>query len=268
VVRDAEADRLCAGLDRLLADGSDCALPSVHGEDAVGMADEGIVTAVLPAEVARVRLPGGREVPAVEGAYSGRYAGKVRFLLARSRTGPDDRFRLLDSAGAVIGTLPVFDPGALDQEPVAGPVRLASGRGWTLSAERHRHGACTFLTVGGEEEFCFGGLPGTEEVYAAVGCSPRVAVVTGPLPRGSRAVHAVLRGGRTLRARVVAIPRRFGGGRAWVLALPRVARVKALRLDGARVPFPLLPASEQCGYRVYGPGLLGGAEPELEIRSP
>jgi hypothetical protein len=268
LVRDAEADRLCAGLDRLLADGSDCALPAAHGEDAVGRADSGIVTAVLPAEVVRVRLPDGREVPTVEGAYRGRYAGTVRFLLARARAAADARFRLLDSAGAVIGTLPVLDPAALDEEPVAGPVKLAAGRGWALSAERHRYGACTFLTVGGDEQFCFGGLPGTEEVYAAVSCSPRVAVVTGPLPRRSRGVRAVLRGGRTLRARVVTVPRRFGGGRAWVLALPRTARVKALRADGQRVRFPLLPAAEQCGYRIYAPGLFGAAVPELEMRSP
>jgi hypothetical protein len=268
LVRDAEADRLCAGLDRLLADGSDCALPAVHGEDVLAMAREGFVSAVLPAEVARVRLPDGREVPTLEGAYGGRYAGKVRFLLARARTGGDARFRLLDSAGALIGTLRVFDPSALDEAPVAGPVRLAAGRGWTLSAERHRYGTCTFLTVGGDEQFCFGGLPEMEEVYAAVSCSPRVAVMTGPLPRRSRVVRAVLRGGRTVRARVVAVPRRFGGGRAWVLALPRRARVKALRLDGRNVRFPLLPAAEQCGYRVYGPGLFGAAEPELELRSP
>jgi hypothetical protein len=68
----------------------------------------------------------------------------------------------------------------------------------------------------------------------------------------------------------VAVPRRFGGGRAWVLALPRRAYVKALRLDGRDVRFPLLPAAEQCGYRVYGPGLFGAAapEPEPELRSP
>ena len=88
-------------------------------------------------------------------------------------------------------------------------------------------------------------------------------MLTGLLSRGTRAVRAVLRGDRTLRARVVRIPRRFGGGRAWVLALPRGARVEALRFDGRKATFPLLPARDQCGYRVhYAPEL---AEPELEV---
>jgi len=268
LVRDAGADRLCAGLDRLLADGSDCLLPAAFGEDAVGFASAGHVAAVLPAEVARVRLPGGREVPTIEGAYSGRYAGAVRFLLARSSGGSGDRFRTLDAAGRVIGTLPVIAPDAPDEKPVAGPVKVAAGRGWTLSALRHRFGSCTFLTIGGEAEFCLADAPGADEAYAVVGCSPRVAVITGPSARGAREVRAFLRGGRTLRARIVRIPRRLGGGRAWVLGLPRTARVKALGVDGLRVRFPLLPAADQCGYRVFGPGLFGAAEPELEIRSP
>ena len=65
------------------------------------------------------------------------------------------------------------------------------------------------------------------------------------------------RGGRTLRPRIVGIPRRIGRGRAWVLALPRGARVRALRFDDRPVTLPLLPAADQCGYRVYAPFLSG-----------
>ena len=79
----------------------------------------------------------------------------------------------------------------------------------------------------------------------------------GHLTRRARSVRVGLRGGRTLRPRIVGLPRRLGGGRAFVLALPRRARVKALRIGGDRVTFPLLPASRQCGYRLYAPYLSG-----------
>ena len=61
------------------------------------------------------------------------------------------------------------------------------------------------------------------------------------------------------------IPRRVGHGRAWVLPLPRGAHVVALRFDDRRTPFPLLPAADQCGYRVYGPSLSDGGVPELQV---
>jgi hypothetical protein len=98
-----------------------------------------------------------------------------------------------------------------------------------------------------------------------VSCTPRIAVVAGTLPGRARPVRAVLRGGRTLRARVVRVPKRFGSGRAWVLALPRAARVQALRIGGRRFTFPMPPARDQCGYSVYAPGLSVAAEPILGI---
>ncbi len=256
VVRDGPADRLCAGIDRLLADQSDCQLPAVNGENAFGLATAGVVSAVLPSEVVRVRLPDGREVATVEGGYSGRYAGTVRFLLAEATAGLEDRFRMLDSAGAVIGTLPVYDPDLFADEPTfLSSARLAGGRGWRLAAARHRYGTCVTLTLRGEHPECVAHLSTNGEdyrIHAAVTCTPRLAVMAGTLPRGARAVRAVLPGGRTLRARVVRVPRRYGGGRAWVLALPRTARVRAVRVEGGRSrgrrPFVLLPAADQCGY--------------------
>jgi hypothetical protein len=41
--RDAEADRLCAGIDRLLADGSDCALPPLTADDAYALGEGGLL---------------------------------------------------------------------------------------------------------------------------------------------------------------------------------------------------------------------------------
>ena len=92
-------------------------------------------------------------------------------------------------------------------------------------------------------------------------------MLTGTLARATRSVRVELRGGRILRARIARVPRRVRSGRVWVLALPRDARVKALRFDERRTRFTLLPAAEQCGYRVFGPSL-DASEPELELRSP
>lgn len=257
IVRDGQADRLCAGIDHLLADQSDCQLPAVNGEEAFGFASSRIVAAVLPTEVARVRLPDGREVPTIEGGYSGRYAGTVRFLFAEARAGIEDRFRLLDSAGVVIGTLPAYDPELFSTEPpFSSSVRLAGGRGWRLAAARHHYGNCVTLTVRGDDARCVA-MPSERYdagIHAEVSCTPRFALMVGTLPKGIRAVRAVLRGGRTLRARVLRVPRRYGGGRVWVLSVPRAARVRAMRVDGARrrgrSPFTLLPAAAQCGYTV------------------
>jgi hypothetical protein len=271
LVRDAEADRLCAGIDALRADGGDCLLPEVNGEDVRGLASSGVVAAVLPTEVARVRLPGGREVETIEGGYRGRYAGTVRFLFAEARAGIRDRFRLLDASGTVIGSLRVFDPEAFYGRPPERRLRLARGRGWRLTAARDRFGSCVYLALGAAEPECVSGIPGEDGAFAAVGCAPRVGVLTGRLGRRTRAVRtvrAVLRGGRTLRARIVRVPRRLGGGRAWVLALPRRARVVALDFGRGRVTFPVLPAADQCGYRIYAPGLDAGAEPELRFERP
>ena len=262
LVRDAEGERLCAGVDRMAADGSDCALPVVAAEDSFGMAASGTISAVLPAEVARVRLPGGRAVHTVEGGYRGRYAGHVRFLFAEAPVAQGEQLAMLDSAGAVIGRVPVFSPHALEEKPDAA-ARLAAGRGWRLRVARYDFGSCLELAVGGGDPSC-GSVVGDDEdgAFGVVGCGPRVAVLAGPLSRSTREVRAVLRGGRTVRARVVRIPRRFGRGRAWVLALPRGARVKALSFDGRRATFPLLPARDQCGYRVFAPGL---AEPDVVV---
>jgi hypothetical protein len=146
----------------------------------------------LAADGCEVSARGRSAIVRGRGGYSGRYAGLVRFLLVEAAARVDDRFRLLDSAGAVIGTLPVFDSEMLSAPPAT--VRLASGRGRRLSAARHRFGPCVYLTLQGEDEQCVFDVPDLDGAFAAVGCAPRVAVIAGVLSRPGRAVRAVLRG--------------------------------------------------------------------------
>jgi len=48
-----------------------------------------------------------------------------------------------------------------------------------------------------------------------------------------------------------------------LLGFPAIT-VPALRFDGRRATFPVLPAADQCGYRAYLPSF-GVAEPELQL---
>jgi hypothetical protein len=237
LVRDADEDRMCAGIDRVRR----CLLPPVDPQLAQVARRDGLVAAVLPAEVARVRLPDGNVVPTVPGeAYDGRYAGRVRFLLARS---PRGRLAFLDAQGDELAVT----PGGERPEPTAGPVTLARGDGWRLRAERHGEVACLGMT-----RRCQLGLLGFPSAYADVRCGRR-PLLWGAAP--ARQVAAILRGGRILPARVLRLPRRLGRGRAFVLELPRRAEVVALRFGAERVRFPLPPAGRQCGYAVFEPAL-------------
>jgi hypothetical protein len=253
---DGPEDRLCLGLDRLKAEQGDCRLPPVTADD-LYYADgaDGLAWAVLPAEVARVRLPGGREVSPIAGGYTGRYTGTVRFLLARVADGK--RVTLLDAGGGVIRRLPVLASEVVG--PDDRPRRAAGGRGWRLTASGRGPVTCLGVALRGEKPGCETISFGQDGAVAAVGCSPRLAVLYGPLARRTRTVRVTLAGGHTLRPRIVRIPR-SPNRRAFAIALPRGARVTALRFDRRRTPFPVLPASRQCGYRLVEPVLGGDGE--------
>ena len=244
VVRDAAGDRLCAGVDRLTGD--DCGLPPADPRDIGLLVRDGVVAAALPGDVARVRLPGGREVATLPGdGYTGRYAGRVRFLLAEVGANTLGFLRLLGADGRSLGRGVIL---SLDPEATRGPVTLASGRGWRLRGARF--GTLPCIGIGPLNPYgCVSGGP-PASVLVTVGCSPRVAVLYGTLGRRNRSVTATLRGGRRLRARILRVPKRFGGGRAFVLALPRRAELTAVRLDGKRYPMRVPPAAGQCGYTV------------------
>ena len=256
VVGDTEADRLCWNVDELRADAADCRLPDLDPGRAVPEHRRGMLAAVLPAEVARVRLPDGRDVATVAGdGYTGRYAGHVRFLLAPLRAGASGRVRYLGPGGEILGSAWL----GRELPPTAGPVTIARGRGWRLRAARYDRFTCVGLAVRGDASICEAGAHGHLGAFALATCAPRRVLLYGVLPPGRRRIAAVLAGGRRLPARVVTLPRRIGGGRAYVLVLPRNARVTALAAGRRRIAFDVLPAARQCGYWLAEPFLTGGA---------
>ena len=258
LVRDAEAERLCVGLDSLRADSGDCGLPPVDASLLVVEERAGMASAVVPADVVRVRLPSGLEVPTVPGdAYTGRYAGRVRFLLAAVPRGSTGTLRFYDAAGVLLGR-GFITP--VDPPPVAGPVTLARGRGWRLGAVNYGHGGCVARAGQLGPEACFADFGRATSAYLSVSCRPRVALLYGTLNRRTRGVAVRLRGGRRMRARVIRVPRRIGGGRAFVLALPRRAEVRSITAGPERVSLTVLPAARQCGYVLGVPGLPSGSE--------
>ena len=240
--------------DGLTAD--NCGLPPADLRGIALLVRDGVVAAALPADVARVRLPGGREVATLPGdGYTGRYAGRVRFLLTTFGAKVGGYLRFLGADGRTLGRGVIV---SLDAEATRGPVTLASGRGWRLRGARF--GTVPCIGIGPLTPFgCLNGGPPAAAIVT-VGCSPRVAVLYGTLGRRDRSVTATLRGGRRLRARILRVPKRFGGGRAFVLALPRRAELTAVRLDGKRHPLRVQPAARQCGYSVgegFGDGFVG-----------
>jgi hypothetical protein len=287
VVRDEIDDHVCVGIDRLAANRHDCVVPppaglfpaSYYPEYAVDAdANRTAVGGIVPPDAAGVRvvLDGRRRVDATVsegGEYSGRYRGHVRFFLARA----PGRHRVtalevLDRSGRVT----VEVPGVGFTAP-AGRT-LAGGRGWRVVAARYvfpfrlpgfpvdPRVTCFGLAIGGEKP----SLEDCEELadgpVGRVGCSPRVGVLMGRLAKGLRGVQLSLAGGGTLRARNVPVPRRLGGGRLWVVAIPRKARVVRMRFLGRRArerhepqpkragAYAVAPPARQCGYALPQPG--------------
>ena len=58
----------------------------------------------------------------------------------------------------------------------------------------------------------------------------------------------LLAGGRTLTPAVARVPAALGGGRAWIVRVPRRAAVRALVVGSRRAALRVPPAREQCGY--------------------
>jgi hypothetical protein len=230
-----------------------CATPPVDAAFTFGEQRGRVVSAVLSRDVATVtlELDTGSVIEAVttEGpAYSGRYAGLVRFLAAELPAGADVRRAIpRDAEGRRIGRIYV-DSGTTQRSRhpfAAGLVveRETYGQGGRSTCLRPRHALSELGSVGLCSAFARLG----PQALISVSCRPRRAVVFGRLSRAIRSVVLQLSDGARLQPRV----RRVRGlGRVWSAVLPRDERLRALRYSGrlGTRPLRVLPAARQCGY--------------------
>jgi hypothetical protein len=260
LIRDS-GDDICVRVD---SGELDCIGPPVgaYGVETFG-ADpaRGVIAAVYPARVAAIDVlyqDGGSErIPTVEGGYTGRYRGALRFVLAPI---PNGRVvigaRALDAGGRALGTAEVED------EPVDGPTRTL------LRAGRARLRAGSFTTrldpalvpcfeveIGRARRDCSRAVAPADRssVEVRVPCGLRRTYVFGLARHDVRRVELVLAGGRRLRAPMTRLP--HSRHRVYLAVLGARDAVREVRFAGGQVTgakpaiaLPGRPAAEQCGY--------------------
>jgi hypothetical protein len=239
---------LCSGLGRL-----SCAVPPVDSYYASLDRSGRIASGVLARDVARVDLTLSSglilQAPTTDGAaYTGRFAGKVRFLAVELPAGVAvKRAVARGQDGRALGPLFADDfHEHRTRRPVEPDLKLVRGRFEfdggvrTFACLQPRHPQAPSV----EQGICdYSPLITTR---AVVRCSTRRAIVYGRLWSGA-SVRLLLADGSTLRPRV----RRFPGiGRVWTAVLPRTVGLRALRYRNGpgRRPFRIPPAARQCGY--------------------
>jgi hypothetical protein len=258
---------------------------------------------IVEPEVASVELVFGRgrtaRADTSDGAaYTGRYAGKVRFVIVEERGrlgGPDPAYvRLFDAAGVLLA---LADTYTIGERPVARPRELARGRAagtpWAFRALRMR----VLASVPGDEErfvrlscvdvrrrgrisarglsiptrnharACLSREGRSRSAYAFDQDCALGGIVTGIVPPRTRAVVAVLGDGRSRRVPLRRLPAIQPRGRAFALVLgPRVAlrRLLVLGRDGGRevVTGGMGPGSIRCGLDGVIVAFSRGDEPE------
>ncbi|MEA2170697.1 MAG: hypothetical protein QOF76_3997 [Solirubrobacteraceae bacterium] len=250
------ADRgrqLCVRID---ATRRSCELPPVSVAHGFVLRREGpVIGALVPAYVTEVdlRLDDGtvQRVRSHSGpAYTGRYAGLTRFVLANVHGHRGvGRVVARNASGARVGRGFVFD------RPVRTPRRRLAGTPFRIF-RRHSgpdHPRTEVCAVPHPNTSPFGspicGGRRETQVLSAVTCAPRRALLYGLLGRKARRVTVRLSGGTPLRATV----RRLRGARLWYAIPPRRATVRSVVVAGAREPVAvhLPPAAEQCGYGTF-----------------
>jgi hypothetical protein len=219
----------------------------------------GAVGGVLSRDAARItlRLDRGRPVTlaTTDGpAYTGHWAGKVRFFAAAVDPAREVAGAVVrNAAGAVIG---VSERGIVRRRTHRRVVAERDGRGVQVV---RRTGEQPCLTPFAADlppagRLCFDPDPGTPidgpfYLYRGsviVPCAPRLAFAYGRMPDDRRAPEVLLDGGRSVRARRLAFP----GDDGWVAFLPDTG-VRGLKGGRSKVPLRLPPASEQCGYSLF-----------------
>jgi hypothetical protein len=260
-----EGDYLCVDVARLAADKRDCAIPPVEDDFPTilrhATAARTAAGGLVPAGGARVTVEfdGAQPVEAAigEGGYTGTYRGHVRFYLARlAGRHRVTAVRTYDAAGALLTSFP-----GPDFTGFAQPATLRRGPGYRLFGGRfdfevkfpgrpadRTQGGCVGLDVDDLPELCEP-LGDFEGHFGWISCKTRRGVLVGRITRNRRGVRLTTAGGQVLRSRTVTVPKRYGGGRVWVLEIPRTARVTRFAFTGGKARAYDLPAPRsQCGY--------------------
>jgi hypothetical protein len=251
-----QGERLCSRLGRLRAE--ICPPPPADSDRPRLLWRRGVVAGVLSRDAARIRLLMKRgpdvTVGTTEGgAYTGRWAGDVRFFAAS--VGSDRRVVgavVRNAAGRIIGISRRVFPRPTHRTMLA----ERDGRGVVLvGREGNRLHPCLrafavdlpqprstgFCTI--ERGQLIDGPFLAYRAAVTVPCAPRLPVAYGRMPDRFPAPDVLLEGGRTVRAQRISLR----GEDGFVAFLPD-ARILGLRSGDRRVPLDLPPASAQCGY--------------------
>jgi hypothetical protein len=249
-----QGETLCVALGELSA--RMCPPPPVDSDRPRLMRRGQTVAGALSRDAARItlQLDRGDDVPVrtTDGAaYSGRWAGDVRFFAAQVHAGREVTGAVVrNAAGTIIGISRHGVP-----RPHVRRTVLAERRGQGLHLVR-REGDQPCVTAFATDlppapRFCNDPdlgiqIDGPSLPYrgaVTVTCTPRQAMAYGRFPDRLPAPRVILEGGRTIRSRTISLR----GKNAWVAFLPD-ASVRGLRAGKHRVPLRLPPASRQCGY--------------------
>lgn len=264
LIRD-QGDLVCAGLDALALDGSDCRpAPVTSRLDAFEVAPDGTAVAGVAARVATIDVAlsdGSRlRLPTQPGAeYTGRFRDAVRFVFTRMPAGLTvDSARLLDAAGHVIGQAFAHDFRIPDAEPAVKPSTAVRARRLRVRVGGELDLPCVDLVARAQRfssDDCLNVSAALQPTLrATVSCTPRRTILWGMAPRRVRRAEVVLGSGRVERVRLAAMPRRFKSSRrVFLVTLPARASVTRVRFPGAAkehdtIAAPLPPAVSQCGY--------------------
>ncbi len=256
LVADQGAEGLCVGVGSLPA--TNCP-PAPFDSDEPDLYRTGdVIGGALSRGAARVTLRLDRgpsvTVSTVDGAaYTGRWAGRLRFFAAAVPAGAKlTGATVRDAAGTIIGESP-------DGRVAAPPNRrlLFDGGGLGLQLVRYPGQQPCVSAVDTDDtpapDFCTDphpGIPidGPYHAYSGgivVSCSARAALAYGRLDDKAALPQVLLDGGGTVTATRIKLPFRD----AWVAPLPD-ATVLGFRAGKSTTKFRLPPASQQCGYRI------------------
>jgi hypothetical protein len=244
---------LCVGVGVLLP----CERPSPDPEANTVFRQDGAVAAVLGPEVASVdlQLTDGTTFPmaTTTGAgYTGRYAGRLRFLIATVPRGTVRGAVLRDPDGHELASGPVVvaDPQVVGRRRLAGLRVAALQEAGDVDATARPRLCVRLQGVRlGDLELLRDKLLCDDRgrdapMLALAPCGQPRSALVGVIPRSARGLRVRLSDGRVMRPLLAKLARAL----LWIARPPRGAGVTAVVYRRHRVALRLPPRARQCGY--------------------